>query len=71
MTLPYKSVKDLLDAAKAGELPEDFTLTLDNDSVSAYMGGDDDWEDALDFDLNPREFLEEVMEVLGIRTERP
>lgn len=82
---PFKSPEDLVQAAREGNLPKHFSLTLDNDSVYGQVpldpaeyeaweaggceGDEPDCADALAFDMGPREFLSHALTALGIPNE--
>lgn len=65
----YKTLEELVNAAKSGTFIG--TVTVDNDSVYAYLDDDEDANQAFDFNGDgPEDALIKALTLLGLKAER-
>jgi hypothetical protein len=62
----YKTLKELAEAYKSGELTKDDRLIVDNDYASVWTGESEDSDGVKVFESNPVTLLEEALNLLGI-----
>jgi hypothetical protein len=66
--MKYKTLKELSEAYKSGELGKDDRLILDNDTAHVYKWIDEDNGEYV-FRSEPHRIIEEALEILGISWE--
>lgn len=70
--MKYKTVADLAEAYKSGEISEDDPLWLDSDRASVWVSvnpDDADSDEEQVFGMHPEKILYEALELLGIPTD--
>lgn len=67
--MKYKTLADLAEAYKSGELSEDDPLWLDSDRASVYVDTADPDAQKKVFQMHPEKILYEALELLGIPTD--
>jgi hypothetical protein len=65
----YKSIEEIVQAANSGEFVG--TVWVDNDQVYAYIDGNDDSDEAFNFnEKHPADVLVDTLILLGLKARR-